>query len=400
MVVINSVRTLFSQPGSVIESLTRKFPRVYLVLITLVALLGYAYILAFPILLLSGILNVYAAIVMQETVDWQSAIIWTAVILLSGLVIFRSMQYKPRQPVGLSLTEDKTPELFSLVQQLCEHYERTSIQRLVITGNYELDIVKIPRWALPGWSSNTLLIGLPVLQCLSPRQFECMLARRIGQFSRQHNFLANWLYQLRATWQQYRACYSQQKGFGIEPLKYFFAVYSPLYSAASTWAARQDELNADSYAMELYNDEEVREMITADALCRWYLNNQFWPAVDKVASTESKSPPLPHVRMAAAAYSGMAGEKLNALMARIIKHKPASNDALPSLQDRIENIGHDKVRLLKPAKEIAAVHYLGKSLKPVIDLIDKLWLKQRLENRKRHDQPGQNPPSPEQISSA
>ncbi len=371
------------KPGSITESLITRFPRSYLGVVTLVALTGYAYILLFPFLVLAGTVNIYAAIMSGDVIDWQFLLIWSAIVIISGLVSFRQIQIKPVLPAGLTITEDKAPELFSLVQLVRSHYKRPAIHRIVITGNYELNIIRTPKRALPVWLSNTLVIGLPVMQSLSQKQFECLLAGRIGQHSGRYNLLTNWLYQLRAIWQQYHTVCSKQKGFGFEPLKWFFAVYSPLYRIVSTRAARQDELNADTYAMQLYNDEEVREMITADSLCRCYLRKQYWPAVYKVASADIKQLPTPHSKMAAAIYTTMTGEKLQSVMATAIKHKPSSRDTIPSLQSRIKNIGHDKARMGKLANETAAARYLGSSINNVIVVINKLWQKNYLEKRKQ-----------------
>lgn len=398
MVIFSSARALLFKPKCIIESLIHKFPRFYLGCLTLLALFGYAYVLLFPLLVPVGLLNIYQLFMLGDVANWQSALTWFAIVSIAALVSYRSTQIKLKPPVGLTLTEDKAPELFELVQKHRNYFKRPAIHRIVVTAQYELDIVKTPLWALPVWSTNTMIIGLPVLQSLSPKQFECVVARRIGQFSKRYNPLTNWLYQLRAIWQQYRVSYSQQKGFGIEPLKWFFSAYAPLYAKASLYAARLDELNADTYAMELFNDEEVLEMITADALCRWYLHNQFWPAVYKIASIETKSAQTPHTKIASAVHAIKSGDRLDILIDKVYRQKPHSIQAIPSLQDRIKNIGHEKPRMKEQTAENAAVFYLGASVKGIVDIIDKLWLKSFLEKRKRQHQRKQV--APEQVTSA
>ena len=400
MVTFSSARALLYKPYSVIATLSHKFPRFYLGCVVLLALAGYAFVLLFPLLVLTGPLNIYNEIAVNDITNWQSVFIWLAVVIAAALVSYRMTQVKLKTPIGLALVEDKAPELFKLVQQHRNYFKRPEIHRIVITADYELDIVKTPMWALPVWSTNTLIIGLPVLQSLSPKQFECVVARRIGQFSKRYNPLTNWLYQLRSIWRQYRLTYSQQKGFGFEPLKWYFAAYAPLYATVSRYAARLDDLNADTYAMEIFNDEAVLEMITADALCRWYLHNQFWPAIYKIASIETKSLPTPHTKMASAVHAMKNGERLDSLIEKVYKEKPHSSEAIPSLQERIKNIGHEKPHMKQQTTENAAVFYLGSSAKAVIDVIDKLWLKSFLEQRKRQRQQKQKQVAPEQVTSA
>jgi len=400
MVIFSSARNLLSKPLGFIESLIHKFPRFYLGCIVLLAVSGYAIVLLFPLSILVGLINLYEVFVFGDASNWQYVLIWLTVVLVAALVSYRITQIKPKPLVGLTLAEEKAPELFKLVQRHHNYYKRPAIHRIVITANYELDIIKTPMWALPVWSTTTMIIGLPVLQSLSPQQFECVVARRIGQFSKRYNPVTNWLYQLRSIWQQYRVIYSKQKGFGIEPLKWYFTAYAPFYTTVSLYAARLDELNADTYAMELFNDEEVLEMITVDALCRWYLQNQFWPAVYKIASIETKSLPTPHSKMASAVHAIKNGERLDSLIDKIYKQKPHSRDAMPSLQDRIKNIGHQKPHMMDPdTDENAAAFYLGASVKGVIDVIDKLWLKSFLEQRKRQRRQVQNKPASKQVTS-
>jgi len=399
MVSFSSARTLLFKPNNIIESLIHKFPRFYISCVALVAISGYAFVLLFPVLVLAGLFNIYTALAVSDVTNWQAALTWLVIVLVAALICYRSTQIKPKPPVGLTLAEDKAPGLFKLVQQHRSYYKRPAIHRIVITEQYELDIVKTPMWALPVWSTNTMIIGLPVLQCLSPKQFECMVARRIGQFSKRYNPITNWLYQLRPIWHQYRVSYNRQKGFGIEPLKWYFSVYAPMYAMVSVYAARQDELNADTYAMELFNDKNVLEMITADALCRWYLHNQYWPAVVKIASIETKSLPTPHTKMSSAVHAIKNGERLDKLIDNAFREQPLSSDAMPSLQGRLKNIGHQKPCMEKDTTENAAVFYLGTSVKGVIDVVDKLWLKSFLEQRKRQRHQGQNNPIQKQVTS-
>jgi Zn-dependent protease with chaperone function len=399
MIIPSSARTRLLKPFGFIESLIHKFPRFYLGCIVLLALSGYAFVLLFPLLVLAGLLNIYEIFALGDIANWQAALIWLVVVLVAALVSYRLSRIKTKTPVGLTLPEDKAPELYKLAQQHHAYFKRPEIHRIVITADYELDIIKTPMWALPVWSTNTMVVGLPVLLSLSKEQFQCVLARRIGQFSKRYNPITNWLYQLRSIWQQYRVIYREQNGFGFEPMKWFFAAYAPFYQMVSLHAARLDELNADTYAMELFNHEAVLETITADALCRWYLHNQFWPAVNKIASIETKSLPAPHAKMASAVHAIKSGEKLDGLIDEVYKQKPRPGDAMPSLQDRINNIGHDEPYMDKQPSGNAAEFYLGSSVKGVIDVIDKLWLKSFLEQRKLQRHQSQNNPIQKQVTS-
>ena len=353
--------------------LISKYPRLYLAVVSLLALVGYVYVLAFPLVTLISLANILQAVASGIADNWHQILTWTSMLILSGIVTYRAARLKIAPPSGLTLSEDKAPELFGQVRVLHARYKRPDIPRIVITPRYEVDIIKTPRWVLPIWSSNTIVvIGLPVLQSLSPQQLDCMVARRIGQFSKRDNLLTNWLYQLRQAWQQILTATARNKATGIEPLRWFFALYTPLYSGVSAYAASLDELHADYYAMQLYNDQEVLDMVTSDALCRWYLEKRYWPAVYKI-SAAGKVLPAPHSKMASAIRTNLKGDKLLILIREMLQHQPRWNEPLPSFKSRIENIGHDKPRVPDFSGETAGTHYLGKSMDGIITVIDKSW---------------------------
>ena len=366
-----------------INKLVDKWQRTYLVLACLFALAGYAFLLLLPILVIVAGINIYNTLFTSDVIDWLSASIWFVVMASTSLLCYRCIQLKPPSPRGLALTDKIAPEIFKLQQQLRDHFKRPRIHRIIITTDYELDIIKVPRTALPVWSMNTLVIGLPVLLCHSPEQFECMMARRLGQFSKQHNPVVNWLYQLRAIWKQYSLAYGEQKSPDSKLLKWFFAAYSYLYSAVTVFAARKDELNADSYATEVYNDVDVREMITANAVYQCYLQESFWPAVNKIASTKTGVPMSPYQKLASNIHMNLKDDKLAALMDKLFNAQPHSASPVPSLRNRLVNIGHDSPNMSVDAKAVAATHYLGSSMKSVIELFDKHWLKNHMAKQKK-----------------
>ena len=136
-----------------------------------------------------------------------------------------------------------------------------TIDRVVLTADFALDIVKTPRTAFPAGATTTLLVGVPLLQVLSEQQFQCTLARRLGQFSMRYNQLENWLYRMRGVWLQY-CDPARRGGTGFQPVTWLFRHYVPVFHLVSEPAAQLDELAADDYAMELFSDEDVRDTIT------------------------------------------------------------------------------------------------------------------------------------------
>ena len=343
--------------GTQCQSLAESHPRAYLLVAATFALVGYVYLLLFPWLIYRSGFGIYETLFKSQVLIWSHAMIWLAVGALSILISYRIFWFRPALPSGIVLEKDTVPSLFQLVADQARHYG-TRVDRIVLSGKFELDIMKTPLCGLPVWSSNTLVIGLPLMQCLSEPRFQCALARRLGQFSKRHNLLENWLYQLRAIWPQY--CQRNQGIlFGYQPVRWFFLLYAPVYKVITVPAAHLDELAADNYAMELFNEEEVLDTIASQMVCQKYLADCYWPAMRKIAASKKKPVSGFQSAMASVLHNILQGDKVAHWLAKALSAEARWNDARPSLVRRLENIGHTQARMSTSASVSAANAYLG-----------------------------------------
>ena len=383
MEIFDRIHTKINNFYKRVSAVVRKFYRTYVFIVVLLALAGYALIFLFPALVLISIGRLYDVLPNTDLNNWQPAVIWLVTLVVATLFSYRIIRIKPNQPEGLRLAVEKTPELFKIVEQYRSHFKRPKIDRIVVTKEYELDIIKVPLWGLPIWSTNTMVIGLPVLLCFPQKQFECMLARRIGQFSKRHNPILNWLYQLRSIWKQYSITYGRQKYIDRFFLKWMISAYASIYSSISTYAARLDELNADTYAMEIFIHDDVREMITADSVYSYYMKQRYWPAIEKIASVKADASLTPYKNISASLLNTMKDSKLRSLVNEVFKTELDRKNPRACLKQRLENIGHDAPYMSDATGEPAATKYLGASANAVISLIDKLWLNDYLKKTKK-----------------
>jgi hypothetical protein len=344
--------------GARIEIQAELYPRLYLLFMAVFALLGYVCLLLFPILALAGLVGVHRALAAAPGVAWSPLFMWLLVAGFCGLVSYRLFRFRPSLPVGVVLERSQAPVLFQLVEETGAHYTCPGIDRIVITDDYQLDIVKTPVSALLPGSMRSLLVGLPLLQCLSITRFQCALARRLGQHSRRTNRLLNWLYTLRSTWSIYR-----ETAPGVDPaylpVRAVFSVYAPLYTVLSTAAARLDELQADSYAMELFSDEDVLDAITADAICRLFLRERYWPVIRKLHEQDAMVFTNAPARMATVLNAGLKAGNVVHWIEQAMAAEQQWDDPWPLLVRRLENIGHAQACMSIDSSEPPAAGYLA-----------------------------------------
>ena len=351
----------------------QRFSYIYLAITMLFALAGYAFLLLFPALVLFGIGYLYEAFANGQIIAWNELLTINSLILFSCLVSIRIFKTRIAPPKGPTLKEDKAPALFDLIRELQKQYRGTSIARVIISGEFELDIVKNPKWCLPFWSVNTLVIGLPLLKLFSPNLFQCALAGKVGQFSKRTNIVTNWLVQMRGIWWQYHRTYAEESGIDRLPLLLFFKIYAPVYRYISAYAAHLDILAADRYILEKNGDVEALKTLCTLAVAGNYLKYRYWPIINKMPLREGAMSVV-YTRMSQLWQKWLASGQAKNWMQAMSTQTAKWNDPAPSLGERIENIGHLEGRLPSSESTSAAAFYLGVADKSVSKIIALQWL--------------------------
>jgi hypothetical protein len=339
------------------RSLANTWPRAYLLLAGTVALSGYLWLLLFPWLVVDSGLEIQAAVTDDRGIDMLRVLLWLSVGAVATLASVRLYRFRPAVPAGKTVDDTTHPALLQLVAEQSRDYPGVRIDRVVLTADFALDIVKTPRHALPVTFTTTLLIGVPLLQVLSEQQFQCALARRLGQFSMRYNQLENWLYRLRGVWPQY--CDPARRGGpGYQPLAWLFRLYVPVLHLVSAPAAQLDELAADDYAMELFSDEDVRDTIATLAVCQQYLETKYWPVLRRFAEKNERVLGPLRAGMAAVLRAGLQPGAVDHWLAETLRTEERCGDPVPSLARRLNNIGFGTAHMEPLASETAATIYL------------------------------------------
>src|SRR6185503_13477577 len=122
-------------------------------------------------------------------------------LVLAGLVM-RSMWVSIPIPDGKELSEDNAQPLLALISELREALNGPSVHHVLLSDEFNAGIVQIPRFGMFGWLQNYLIVGLPLLQALSPQEFRAVLAHEFGHLSGRHGKFSGWIYRQRESWIQ------------------------------------------------------------------------------------------------------------------------------------------------------------------------------------------------------
>ena len=377
------------------NTLAERSQFLYFTLTFLLASLGMVFILLFPLLVFVGLRKVdHAIYLVFNSNDWLELAIWLPIIAISTIVSCRIIGIKLPSYSGINVNNRTVPTLVKFVTEIQQIYKLPKFHNIIISDQFILDVVKTPLFGLPLGSTNSLVIGLPVLQTLSPLHFQCALERKLGQYTKRRYFFSNWLYQLRYTWAQYNDVYAERKHSGDQILSWFFKFYSPLYNAASTFTYNKVNLRTDRIALQNMSDIDLLNMIEHTILSKTFLHKIYWPSIREMIVNDPQSSPHPYYRMTQMFHKTLAKCDTQKLLTDALLSENASSCLELSLQKRLDNIGY--IRVSKPEIDeiTAGVQFLGQAYHSIVGLMDRYWITNRLPLMKLDNDDSANKNSP------
>ncbi len=356
--------------------LNEKYPRFSFALNITVALSGILFLLIFPYLLITTPFDLYDTVIhAEELKDWIDAAIQLLIIVISGGFSWAIYKLKFAKPSGLDITEEKFPHLYKLIQELREEFANPKIDQIILRDKYEIKVIKTPRTGLPFMNSSTLIIGLPVLQTMSPLYFRALLARKIGQLSTQHTPISTRLCFLNDIWCQFKVSCKHSRNPFAKALGFYFQVYCAIYQTFLMPLLQQEELEADSYGMDLVHIQDMVECIVYDEVVAQFLAKKYWPKIYHMAKRSKVPEFLPYAQMTKVVKAGITDDEISQTVQAALKVEEINPAPMPSLRRRLNHLGQAKPLPPKRLAKTAAQYYLGSSLEKIIQVFDKRWLK-------------------------
>ena len=302
------------------------------------ALLGYSYIGAVVVALVGGTVLVCwlamqnaLALLLLKKVGW-------ALIVLAYLVA-RALWIKLEPPRGRPLSRLTCPRLFELIDAVRTRAGAPAVTQVLLTHEFNASVVQMPRLGLFGGSRNLLLLGLPLMQALSEKELEAVIAHEFGHLSGAHGRFGAWIYRLRAGWTRLLDALTQEQHWGGAIFKRFFDWYAPLFNAYSFVQARQQEYEADRVSVAAVGAPTAASALLRVNVQSDFLGEKFWPAVFKRAETDPV-PALSPFTMLGLAFTQSNGDPAaRNWLSRSLTRRTGYDDTHPCLTDRLAAMG-------------------------------------------------------------
>ncbi|MBN4079316.1 hypothetical protein JYT26_01620 [Beggiatoa alba] len=374
-----------------VGGLSERYPKSYLGFTLVLMALGYVFIFMFPYFAFASISILIeqlatVPIMQQSAMTW----VWVSVLIVCSLVSWQIFKLHFPRTQGLKLSRQQVPELFELVAGVGKFTLQPAVRNIVLTGQYELRIEQTPRFGFPFCSNNTLVLGLPMLQTLSEEQFRCELMHRLSQYASGRFRPSHWVFRTRLLWRRYLDALTKNKRFGDFPIRWFFAVYTPLFELLTLPAVRADELAGDSTVLEWVNDRDYFDALMSSTFASLFLEGHYWRQVYQTALKNSKSALTPFADLEHISGHLNSKEFRRKWLQGAFAADQNYSKAMPTLRTRMENIGQSKLRVGPIIENTAAQILLGDARKNIVSIIDKLWcsttfMRWKTEHRKHRE---------------
>jgi len=346
-------------------------PERYRIKVVMLAVAGFAYLGGLVCLALAGLTGLVQAIIGAEALLALRALIFcsTAMLLLWPLLAIR-----PQAPEGRAITAREAPKLFALLGKIRNKIKGTRIHEVLISGEFELCTIQTPRIGVIGWQRNTLVIGLPLLQILSRKEFAALLTHEFEHLGGTYGKISAWIYRVRLHWARVlRAAPLASRSLSNIawiPLRGFV----PYFEAYSFVMARQNEYLADRLGGQIVGKRLMADALISRHLGQQFLKEQFWPNL--WAQTENSDRPAfpPHSLLRTALNAGTTESLKEAWLQAAIKQTSTTDDTQPCLGERL--LALDQRPELPPtATQNAAQVLIGETLPDLLKEFDANWLK-------------------------
>jgi hypothetical protein len=220
------------------------------------------------------------------------------------------------------------------------------------------------------------MVGLPLMQAISPAQFEAVLAHEIGHISEKHSSSAASAYRLRETWSRFIES-QEADGHKLSFLyEKFLSWYFPYFNAYSFVLLRRQEREADEYAVQLAGAKPLGEALINLEVKSLHLSQKFWKDVLDEAAREKTPPKELFTRMAHAFRESDKPQDIMNL-SKAVAVNTDYGDSHPSLGERLRTMGYwkntDLPVLPEEVSDTASAYYFGRSEEKFSNVFNALW---------------------------
>lgn len=285
--------------------------------------------------------------------------------------IVRWLRVPPPQAEGVRVGREAAPALYRLVNNLAERMGAETIGSIRISAEMNAAVFQRPRRGAWGRMETTLIIGLPLVHSVSPRQLAAILAHELAHLKRQRGGWRAWGAHVRAWWHRVCERIAAEDSAPARLLDRALAGWAEADLMAAVRLNHLEEYEADRVAARVIGPKLLGDTLVEVAMKANFIETDYWDAV----MSQAAQMPRPSLRPFRDMGMGVAAGFHAAPQHRVLRSLVCEEGGLsfhPTLTDRLVALGIAP-RMPQPAVHSAATHYLRRSLPRLSRVFDGRW---------------------------
>jgi Zn-dependent protease with chaperone function len=295
-----------------------------------------------------------------------------AILAVSALIV--AVRKSPRA-ASVALPGDNgeraaAPDLYRMVDALCARLDLPSLREIRITPEFGASLHRAGGGVFEK-AGGTLLIGLPLMKCLSHAQLEAALAHELGHLSGVHERWMVRVAHLERTVRSLRAALESSRRGAGRALRRACEWYLERLHACALPASRACEYEADRTAARLTSPSKLAEALAVLAVGERFWRQRYWPIVYADIRHVPYPVRFPHTSFGILWLTALGTEQARAWLDAALLSKTACAHLSPALSDRIRALDADPVLAL--AEHETADRLLGAERARLDAIFDSRW---------------------------
>lgn len=273
----------------------------------------------------------------------------------------RALCVRLPRPEGREITRAQAPALFEALEDMRRRLKGPRVHHVLVVDGVNAAVVQRPALGMVGWPRNHLLLGLPLLEGLSPAEALAVVGHEYGHLAGSHGQFSAFIYRLRRTWSAVEQLTGRiQGGLGrlVAPL---VGWYAPYFNAYTFVLARADEYQADAASAALVGPAHVAHALKRVKLLTSSHQRFMQQAFDR--TDHDAAPPADLLqRWALQAGEAPAPADARRWLDDALDHEAHFTDSHPTLRARLSALACGTAALQEPpplAGDSAARAWLG-----------------------------------------
>lgn len=254
-----------------------------------------------------------------------------------AIAVCRGIWVRLHAPEGVRVTRKEAPALFAMIDEVGAKAGGVRFDQVLLNHEMNAAVVEIPRLGVFGWYKRYLLLGVPLMDALSPAEFQSVVAHEFAHLSHQHGRLGTWLYRLRATWERVMEKLSEN---GVpRPLLKFISWFWPRFNASAFVLSRSQEYQADAFAAHVTSPETSGCALQRLELEFRRVDELFWEGIGNQVARVASPPRDVFDQMRAFLKTEHDADQATRWLSHAMARITDTSNTHPALKDRLAALG-------------------------------------------------------------